>query len=178
MDRAPTAGDRLRCRPPTAADGSRLWALADSVGLDLNSPYAYVMWGDHFAGSSTVAEAVDGEIVGFVTGFVPPDAPDTLFVWQVGVAEAARGQGVGGRMLDDLLTRRSVRWLEATVTPSNEASAALFRGTAHRHGVDVDRATAYPADLFPGNHEAEVRFRIGPLDPRGPGTAVGTGRTN
>jgi L-2,4-diaminobutyric acid acetyltransferase len=169
-DRAPTTG-RLRCRPPTPADGPHLWALADSVGLDLNSPYAYVMWSDYFAGSSTVAEDGDGEIVGFVTGFVAPDSPDTLFVWQVGVAEAARGQGVGGRMLDDLLTRRSVRWLEATVTPTNEASAALFQRTAHRHGADVERSTVYPADLFPGDHEAEVRFRIGPL-------TTGAGSTN
>lgn len=137
------------------------------MGLDLNSPYAYVMWGDHFARSSTVAEDGEGAIVGFVTGFIPPDAADTLFVWQVGVAERARGQGVGGQMLDDLLTRHSVRWLEATVTPSNEASAALFQGTALRHGAEVDRTTIYPADLFPGDHEAEVLFRIGPLLPTG-----------
>lgn len=137
--------------------------MAGSVGLDLNSPYAYVLWADHFTATSVVAVADNDEIVGFVNGFHPPNDPSTLFVWQVGVAQQARRQGIAGRMLDELLARTRARWLEATVTPSNTASAALFRGTAARHDGKVDEALVYPPELFADGHEPEFRFRIGPL---------------
>ena len=158
-------------RAPTVDDGAALWALARDVGLDRNSPYAYVMWADHFAGTSVVArrdggagDGVDGPVVGFVLGFAVPERPDATFVWQVGVADGARGGGVAGRMLDALLARTGARWLEATVTPGNAASAALFAGTARRHGVGLAVADAYPASLFPIVHEPEARFRLGPFD--------------
>jgi diaminobutyrate acetyltransferase len=163
--RAITTG-AVRYRLPTPSDGRAMWHLARSVGLDLNSPYAYVLWADHFSASSIVAEvdvAEVDEIVGFVTGFHPPRDPSTLFVWQIGVAPEARKRGIGGGMLDELLARSGARWLEATVTPSNTASAALFRGAAARHGAHVEGALVYPRELFAGDHEPEYRFRIGPL---------------
>lgn len=174
-----TTGRSVRFRPPTPSDGRALWSLAGSVGLDLNSPYAYVLWGDRFAGTSIVAQASGpgdepptgdggapaGALVGFVTGFHPPGSPETLFVWQIGVAAAARSSGIGGRMLDELIARTGARWLEATVTPSNGASAALFRSVAGRHDAGVEERLVYPEDLFPGGHEAEVLLRIGPLGP-------------
>jgi L-2,4-diaminobutyric acid acetyltransferase len=130
----------------------------------VNSAYAYVMWADHFAESSIVAVTEMNRVVGFVNGFRPPSDPTTLFVWQIAVAPEVRGRGVGGRMLDELLARSPARWLEATVTPSNVASAALFRGTATRHETGVEEAIGYPRALLPDDHEAEIRFRIGPLE--------------
>lgn len=130
----------------------------------MNSVYAYVMWADHFAESSVVAVTEMDQVVGFVNGFHPPADPTTLFVWQVAVAPHVRGRGIGKRMLDELLARCAARWLEATVTPSNVASAALFRGTAARHGTAVDEAVGYPRALLPDDHEPEIRFRIGPLE--------------
>jgi L-2,4-diaminobutyric acid acetyltransferase len=140
-----------------------MWRLARSVGLDLNSPYAYVLWGDCFDNSSIVAVEADDTVIGFVIGFHPPRDPSTLFVWQIGVAEHARERGVARRMLDDLVARSAARWLEATVTQSNTASTALFRGAATRYRAAVNETVAYPRHLFPGGHETEMRFRIGPL---------------
>ncbi|HEX5947157.1 MAG TPA: diaminobutyrate acetyltransferase [Acidimicrobiales bacterium] len=150
-------------RPPTPHDGQALWRLADEVGLDLNSPYFYVLWGDRFAGTSTVAETGTGEVAGFVAGLQVPGDPGTLFVWQIGVAPAARRTGLAGRMLDELIGRTGARWLEATVTPANEASAALFTGVAGRRDAELVVSPAYGADLFPPAHEAELLYRIGPL---------------
>lgn len=151
-------------RAPTPADGAALWALAGDAGLDVNAPYAYLLWGRYFAETSIVA-AEHERIVGFVTGFHPPDELTTLFVWQVAVAGDARGVGVGGRMLDELLVGTGARFLEATVSPSNTASAALFRGVADRHGTAIAEALEFPSDLFPDDHEPEIRFRIGPFGP-------------
>lgn len=148
-----------RFRPPEPPDGQVMWALAARVGLDLNSAYAYVMWSDHHATTSVVAEA-DDEIVGFALAFRLPAEPDALFVWQIGVDERARGAGIAGRMLDELVARVGPSVVEATVTPGNRASMALFGALGARHGSTVARTMAYDGDLFPAGHEAEIRLRI------------------
>lgn len=149
----------IRFRAPEPADGKSIWALADQVGLDLNSVYAYIMWADHHAHTSVVAE-LDGELMGFTIGFSIPAEPDTLFVWQIGVDDRARGRGIAGLMLDELVERTGASVVEATVTPDNTASAALFRALGSRHGTVVDEQVAYPEELFPKGHPAEIRFRI------------------
>jgi diaminobutyrate-2-oxoglutarate transaminase len=157
---------RLDLRSPTVADGAALWRLAaESKVLDVNSSYAYLLWCRDFARSSVVA-TVDDEAVGFVTGFVRPDQPDTLMVWQVAVDSEHRGRGLARTMLDHLVDRHldeSVAWLEATVTPDNQASARLFASFAEARGTDLVREPVFAAELFPDEHESEVLFRIGSL---------------
>lgn len=136
-----------------------MWALAGRSGLDRNSPYAYIMFAEYHSQTCVVAE-VHGELVGFVTGFRIPAEPDTLFVWQIAVDDRQRGRGIGAQMLDELVSRTGVKTVEATVTPSNTASDALFRGLGKRHGHEVALATAFEEDLFPEGHEAEIRYRI------------------
>ena len=59
-----------------------------------------------------------------------------------------------------------MKFLEATVTPTNSASWSLFRGFAQRAGAELREVSALPSHLFPGGgHEEEVLIRIGPLDP-------------
>lgn len=146
---------------PTPADGGALWRLAADTGvLDVNSSYAYLLWTRDFAATSAVARD-RGDVVGFVSGYARPDAPDTLFVWQVGVAERHRGRGVARAMLDDLVGR-GTRFLETTVTATNEASIGLFTALARDHGVGHTREPLFTPDLFPDQHEAEELHRLGP----------------
>ena len=78
----------IRIDRPDVADGSALWRIAgDSGTLDLNSSYSYLLWCRDFADTSAVARDETGEPVGFVTGYVRPERPDTLLVWQVAVDE-------------------------------------------------------------------------------------------
>jgi L-2,4-diaminobutyric acid acetyltransferase len=162
------AADLLIDRP-TMADGAALWRLAkDSKTLDLNSSYSYLLWCRDFAGTSAVARDAEGEPVGFVTGYVRPDRPGTLLVWQVAVDAAQRGRGVAAALLDGLTARlaaeRGVTTVETTITPGNTASERLFTSFAKRHGADLTREVLFPADLFPdGSHDPEVLYRIGPL---------------
>ncbi len=156
----------VRFRRPSLRDGAAVWELAAaSRALDPNSPYAYLMWCDQFAEASVVAE-VDGAPAGFVCGLRPPREPDVLFVWQVAVSDEHRGAGIAGRMLDALVDREGdVRFVEATVTPSNEPSKRLFRSLARRRGAACEESPYLNADDFPAGatHEPEHRFRIGPL---------------
>ncbi len=150
-------------------DGATLWRLAkDSKTLDLNSSYSYLLWCRDFAGTSAVARGADGEPVGFITGYVRPDRPRTLLVWQVAVDSAHRGHGIAAALLDGLTARltaeRGITEVETTITPGNTASDRLFTSFAARHGAQVDREVLFGADLFPdGPHDPEVLYRIGPL---------------
>lgn len=162
----------LRFRAPRVADGTALWALAKANGLDENSPYAYLLWTEYFSDSTVVAvpEDDDETPVGFVTGFLRPDGPRTVFVWQVGVDDSYRRQGIAARLLDELVERTGADHLEATVTPTNTASETLFRRFGARHDAPVSTEALFAEEHFPPGHEAEVRFRIGPFDPHQRGT--------
>ncbi|MFI8823716.1 diaminobutyrate acetyltransferase [Streptomyces sp. NPDC053431] len=158
--------------PAEPADGADLWRLARESGeLDVNSPYSYLLWCRDFAATSAVARDDSGRAVGFVTGYLRPEAPGTLFVWQVAVDDSVRGTGVAGAMLDALAARLAAEHgpvrLEATVTPGNAPSDRLFRSYARRHGATVTREVLFPTTAFPdapeaGVHEPEVLYRIGP----------------
>ncbi|GIL27650.1 diaminobutyrate acetyltransferase [Actinocatenispora comari] len=161
-------GGSVVYRAPTVADGSRLWRLAaDSGTLDVNSEYSYLLWCRDFAATSVVG--CDGDsVASFVTGYVRPDAPDTLFVWQVAVDAAYRRRGLAVRALDALVDRvartQPVAFLEATVTPDNVPSARLFAGFARARGASLTKQSLFTEEHFSGGpHNEEVLFRIGPL---------------
>jgi L-2,4-diaminobutyric acid acetyltransferase len=160
----PNIGEQLTIGHPEVADGVACWRLAEATGvLDLNSRYAYLLWCRDFAATSVVARH-DGNVVGFVTGFRRPEEPSTLVVWQVGVDAEVRGRGVAAAMLDVLFDRvPGVDHLEATVTPDNAGSIALFSRFAERRAVPVRHSELFGAELLGDGHAPEILFRIGPV---------------
>lgn len=162
--------DGVGVRAPSCDDGARIWEMARDAGtLDLNSPYAYMLMCRDFPHTCAIAE-VYGRPAGFVIAHRVPARPDVLFIWQIAVLPDFRGLGIAGRMLDDLLARDAnagVRTLEATVTPSNAASGALFRSFAKSRGAALAMSPCFAAGDFPGGlgHEAEELFTITPVAP-------------
>lgn len=160
-----TQSPTVTFRPTTRDDAAELFRLVEDDGvLDLNSPYFYVLFADEYADTCVVAER-DGELAGFVVGLHPPRRPEVIFVWQVGVSPRHRRLGIAGCMLDELARRTGATALEATVTPDNAASEALFRGFARRHGAACTvEADHYPSELFGiADHETERLFHIEPI---------------
>jgi L-2,4-diaminobutyric acid acetyltransferase len=164
-------GPEQHLRAPEVDDAAALWRLARDRGLDLNSPYAYLLLCTDFAQTSTVAVDAEG-VAGFVAAYRPPAEPSAAFVWQLAVAGRAGGQGLGRRLLAETLTRPGnldARSLTCTVTPDNEPSLRLFRGFARTLGVPCEEAERFPAEVFPleaGTHQPELALRIGPLPAR------------
>lgn len=153
-------------RHPTKEDGTKIWELIQDVGvLDLNTCYAYLMMADYFSNRCIVAENSNGDIVGFVTGFIPPKKPDTLFVWQVGCHPSTRGCGLATKMIMDLLSRKAdqLKYIETTVSPSNVPSRKLFEGLARKLETELRVEEGYKKDLFPESHEPEPLLIIGPF---------------
>ncbi|TCS36973.1 diaminobutyrate acetyltransferase [Paucimonas lemoignei] len=159
----------LQLRPPERRDGAALHDLvAACPPLDLNSRYAYLLLCEHHAQTSVVAES-DSELVGAITAYVPPQQPDTLFIWQVAVAERIRGQKLGTRMLQHLLQHcvhaQGLRWVETTISPDNLASHNLFTQFAVRHDAGCTTTTLFAAsDFGASGHQAESLYKIGPWD--------------
>jgi len=157
---------------PQPRDGAALWRLAGESGLDVNSPYAYLLMARDFGESSMVVRD-GGRVAAFVFGYRRPESHDTVFVWQVAVAASHRRRGLASKMLHrlaDHLAPRGVRWLEATATPSNAASLGLFRSFARERGAACEESELFPADSFPEElrHEGEHLLRIGPIGPASP----------
>ncbi|MFB7372570.1 diaminobutyrate acetyltransferase [Streptomyces sp. NPDC056222] len=166
---AAQAAMTLTLESPRVEDGAAMWRIArDSEVLDLNSPYSYLLWCRDFAATSLVARAADGEPVAFVTGYLRPDRPGTLVVWQIAVDAEHRGRGLAGVLLDALASRVAPTAVETTVTPDNTASGRLFTAFAVRHGLPLEREVLFDGGLFPdtsdgAGHLPEVLHRIGPF---------------
>ncbi|MUV37793.1 Diaminobutyrate acetyltransferase [Lentibacillus sp. JNUCC-1] len=154
-------------REPTLDDGAGVWTLIKETGvLDLNSSYSYLMWCSVFSDTSVVVEA-DGQIVGFISGFIKPASPDKLFIWQVAVDGEQRGKGLASKMLHHILERdicENVRYVEATVSPSNTPSRKLFNGLARSLDTNIEVSDCFTAEDFPEEgHEDELMHLIGPF---------------
>jgi len=154
-------------RKPRTEDGYPLHELiAACPPLDPNSIYCNLLQCSHFADTGVAAE-LDGQLVGFISGYIPPRQPDTLFIWQVAVHEKGRGQGLGKRMLKAILSRdacRNVQYLDTTITDDNDASWGLFLSLARDLGADTNRQVHFEREAhFGGHHDSEILLRIGPF---------------
>lgn len=162
---------RLTFREPIAADGPALYALVDKCKpLDVNSRYCYLILCQHFASTCVVVEdssQPDTGPMAMLTAYVPPTQLDTLFVWQIAVHVSLRGQGVAKRLLADVLARPSmqqIRFVQATVNPSNDASRGIFHSLARQYKTDVSESLLFAEDLLgDGDHEQENLIQVGPI---------------
>ncbi|HLR55068.1 MAG TPA: diaminobutyrate acetyltransferase [Pseudogracilibacillus sp.] len=155
-------------REPTDSDGKEMYRIVEeSKVLDVNSSYSYLLWSKFFSKTSIIATC-DDKVIGFVSGFLQPDSPDTLFVWQVAVDSDFRGYGLATTLIQQLIDqvdeKKDVQYLEATVTPSNIPSSKLFQGLAKKNDTDCSIFECFKEEHFPDpDHEAEMTYRIGPL---------------
>jgi L-2,4-diaminobutyric acid acetyltransferase len=154
-------------RKPEVSDGSKIFGLVEACKpLDRNSVYSYLLLCHHFAETCVVAED-EGDIIGFLSGYRPPDREEVFFVWQVAIAPHLRGRGFGKLLLKEALKRPAARgcsFLETTITPSNEPSQRLFTSLARDLKARCTVVSCFSGEDFgEENHEAEHLFRIGPF---------------
>ncbi|NNG40150.1 diaminobutyrate acetyltransferase [Flexivirga sp. ID2601S] len=138
--------------------------LARGAGeLDVNTSYAYLLWARDFARTSLIAES-GGVATGFVSGYLRPEDPQTLMIWQVAVDPGFRGQGIARRMLHELTDRvGEASAMETTITDDNTASIGLFTRFAGERDAAIDQRELFGRGHFPDAHSAERLYRIAPL---------------
>ncbi len=157
----------IEFRKPQAGDGPAVSQLvAACAPLDENSAYCNLLQCSDFADTCVIAER-EGALLGWISAYRNPAEADCLFVWQVAVAPAGRGQGLAGRMLDEIVARPAAAGctaLTTTITEDNEASWALFEAFARRHGAHLERSPRFERERhFAGAHDTEWEARIAPL---------------
>jgi len=157
----------IQFRQPNARDGLLLNTLIERCPpLDTNSVYCNLLQTSHFADTAVVAEDENNQLIGSITGYLLPNNPDTLFVWQVALAPEARGQGLALKMLSHLFERceQAVN-IETSISPDNIASQRLFDRFFEQLGFTVKKKTLFEKSLhFAGQHEDEVLYRATPPD--------------
>jgi L-2,4-diaminobutyric acid acetyltransferase len=153
---------------PRSDHAAEMWRVArDSVTLDLNPSYAYLVYCRDF-GKTTRVAIVNGKIVGYVMGHIRPENPRHLFVWQIAIDDNHRGRGLAGKLLDalfqDLAVSDGIHSIETTITDDNEASQRLFASFARRwEKAPMTVDPLFESEHFPDSHDAEQLYEIGPI---------------
>lgn len=152
----------INYRRPKLEDGLKIYQLiADSPPLDLNSSYLYFLQSSHFADTCVLAEK-NGELLGFISGYMRPDKPQELFIWQMVVANAGRGQGIAKGLVKTLIkqsmtfNQQPLQSISCTISPSNQASQGVFKSLAKHFGLTLESSDFLTDAHFAGqDHEAE-----------------------
>lgn len=158
-------------RPPSANDGAAVFRLIKQCPpLDANSMYCNLLQCTHFSDTSVAAVDTDSsseELLGFISAYLLPERNNTLFIWQVAVSEKARGMGLASNMLQHILDRPQcahVKYIETTITDSNQASWALFKSLSSKLQTNLEKSIMFDRDdHLGGDHDTEFLARLGPL---------------
>jgi ribosomal protein S18 acetylase RimI-like enzyme len=105
----------------------------------------------HFEGTSFVIDDEEGQLAGFLIGFLSQTEPDEAYIHFVGVAPERRGEGLGRRLyerfFDEALEHGRLR-VRCVTSPANTSSV----GFHEKLGFVVDRV----AEEYDGPGEDRV----------------------
>lgn len=162
------SSQNIDLRVPVLEDGMAVFRLIQRCPpLDTNSSYCNFLQCGHFFNTS-VAAHLEGSLVGFTSGYIVPERPDTLFIWQVAIDQPARGLGLSSQMLKHILHRPEcggISFIETTITQDNKPSWGLFKSLAKKLGANIQSATWLDKQVhFDNQHDSELLVRIGPFN--------------
>jgi len=133
--------------------------------VGLNSRYTYFLLAKDFSNTCVVAEH-EGKIVGFSSGYVPPTRQDVFFNWETVVQSDYRGYGLQRSMILYQIKLTNVKYLEATINPSNAISKRTLYALVKLLNTQCVEETLFNEEDFENDgHEAEVLYRAGPISP-------------
>ena len=92
----------------------------------------------HFEGTSFVVDDDEGQLAGFLIGFLSQTEPDEAYIHFVGVAPERRGEGVGRRLYErffDEAQAHGRKRVRCVTSPANTTSVAFHE----RLGFTIDR---------------------------------------
>ena len=120
----------------------------------------------HFSSTSVIAVSRN-DVVGFISAYIIPERPNTMFVWQAAVGSQVRGQGLATHMLQNILDRplcNNISYLETTITESNQASWALFNGLSSKLSTELHSSVMFDRiQHLDDVHDTEILVSIGPF---------------
>lgn len=160
---------KVSIRPPKSHEASQIHTLISRCKpLDVNSLYCNLLQCSHFSETCSLAH-IDGELAGFVSGYIHPNEPHTLFIWQVAVAPEFRGFKLAKRLILDIIKRNhdehNIKRLHTTITKSNAASWSVFKSVAKELKSEFNQRVLFDQQLhFKDKSQSEWLMDIGPFD--------------
>lgn len=143
------------------ADFPSVWSLVkDSKVLDIHTPYTYWVQLHARPALMYVAEH-EGEIVGFISGLAHIRREGEVFVWQIGVCEEFRHQGIGTALMDAMYRKAKEAGFSSmslTVTEDNLPSKAMFEKFALSLGSQLIEAGS--TGTMGNNMKNEIIFEM------------------
>lgn len=132
--------------------------------LSANTPYVYphhryTYWilGEYFPSLCYVAIKGD-DIKGFVCALHSIEK-DSIFIWQLVVADNSRGKGVANLLcskIEAYARKNKVQSIQLTISNENTASIAFFMAFAHRKGKVLEKIDLPAIDNFDGETAYEI----------------------
>ena len=156
----------LRFRAPQASDAAEISLLLKESGAPTHSElHRSLLQSDQFRETCGVVE-IAGDIVGWISAYLPPFDPESLYVWQIAVSKKARGLGVAHRMLLDLMNRDicdGVRRLQISIRFDDPDGWEFIQRYADIRGASMAVQANYLRDvsasgLQPTEHLVTVNF--------------------
>lgn len=165
-----TISTELQPQTPVDEDAVSMWSLVKSTPeIDHNSAYCYMIWCRDFGSTTRVIRSA-GEVVAFITGYVRPEAPNTLMIWQQVISPTYRGTGLGIKLLhavaDPLIESANIRFVEATVSAVPSPPARTLEKLGASYCAPATSTELYSSNMFPEpGHAPEILVRVGPISP-------------
>lgn len=136
-----TPPDAITLRPAREHDAAAVTALAASCPpLDGYQLHQYSIFLRHFGDWCWVSDRDnEGEthaLAGYVVAMPTTTSPDTVFLWEIAVDPALRGEGLAQQLVAQVETRAregGFARVELTVDPTNAPSLRLFERLAYRN---------------------------------------------
>lgn len=133
-------------------DGKAAAALAQSAGGGLAGEFLGALAEAGSYGSTSLVAELDGAVAGAVLAYVLPYDPETLFIWQVIIAEGEEEKGLASLMLGQLMRQEacaSVTRVQTAIPSNDERVWGLFRRFASWQRARMDIQPFFTQALAP-----------------------------
>ncbi len=158
----PKLTGKLGVRHPTEADHRRLVDLVDDWfgGRRVRDEFAR-FWFRDFSTSSWIAETANGEIAGFLIGYLAPDDPATAVIHLVAVNPNLRRRGVGRELVERFgadVRARGARRLVIVTRPDEPIAVRFLRSLGFEPDAGAGTQLLYGTPAYP-DYEREGEDR-------------------
>jgi ribosomal protein S18 acetylase RimI-like enzyme len=159
----------MQLRHAHPLDYDRVLGVIDDwwEGRHMSQKLSHVFF-SHFATTSFVLEA-DGELVGFLLGFLSQTRPEEAYVHFVGVHPGYRRLGLGRRLYERFLAAARMHdrvWVRSITSPLNQSSIAFHRSMGFeplRGDLVIDGVPVWLDYAGEGGHRVVFRRAVGQL---------------
>jgi diaminobutyrate acetyltransferase len=122
----------MEIRRSSVEDFLKLHELVGRIeNIVQHPPHFYKIMLRYFGDTIILAEE-EGELTGFLLGFVSQTNPEEYFIWQLGVDPRYRGRKIAGKIMEETIKaagEKGCRLVSATVEIVNIPSQRLFESS-------------------------------------------------